>query len=158
MADTAEATSLKRCQPSLALPLAILILAVMYAAPHLWWMAGISYAFPGDAADFEEAFERAWFSVYNLVTTGMVIGGALAVVVLERYRGLRWRRAVWVLVLLGSIALLLRGVLGIVTSIPVTSSTTAWFWELWFLTTGLLYALGAWRNKDASRGVAEERR
>lgn len=124
-----------------------LLLAALYAVPHVWWMFGVSTAFPGESADLEGAFQRTWFVVYNLITTGLVLGGAAAITALERRWTLLWRRPLRLLVLIGAILLLLRGGLGMLTSVTTLGSSDselvpfALAWELWFVLSGVLYAV-----------------
>lgn len=132
------------------------LLAILYGAPHVWWLFGVPAGFPGDPNELHGAFQRTWFVIYNLITTAMVLAGAVMVTLLEERRASHLRRALWLLVLVGAVLLLTRGVLGILTSVPYPGSPAnevvpaALAWEIWFILSGSLYALVALRSKQAN--------
>ena len=127
------------------------ILALLYVLPHLWWMFGISLGFPGDSADFDVAFDRTWFVLYNGITTALVALSAAAVVSLDTCYS---RPVVAQVVRVGAILLLLRGGLGVFSMLAgFATSLFSWapafldtevvaaslIWEFWFVITGLVF-------------------
>jgi hypothetical protein len=126
-------------------------LALLYVLPHLWWMFGVSLGFPGNSAEFAQAFERTWFVVYNVITTVLVVLGAAGVVSLDIRSS---TSVVAMLVRVGAILLLVRGALGLFSMIPgifqAEFLTASIFWELWFVVTGLVFFQSA--NSYRRRG------
>lgn len=156
MPDTARPEAASRRPGSTLIVATAVVLAALYGMPHVWWLFGFSPGFPGDSDELHGAFRRTWFVIYNLITTVMVLAGAAAVTLLEKYRSFLWRRVLWLLVFVGAILLLSRAVLGIMTTVPYPGSPAsevapaAVMWEIWFVLSGALYALVAWRNRLSS--------
>jgi hypothetical protein len=138
-------------------------MALIYACPHIWWLFGVSFGFPGSSEELETAFERTWFVVYNVFTTMLVLGSAFVAIALERDRLIAGtRRLASVLILVGAALLLLRGGLGFLSTLlslvdirlfddQSTNGSgvllAALFWEGWFVVTGMLFTLVVRRQR-----------
>ncbi|MGH2531862.1 MAG: DUF3995 domain-containing protein [Thermomicrobiales bacterium] len=133
-------------------------LAVVYIVPHVWWALGISAAFPGDQDDFDEAFGRTWFFVYNLVDTVLaVIAAFIALALIQPWGRTIPRRPLVFCAWAGAAILTLRGTVGLVQSLLLVTDVLSpraeghspnsryfWIaaaWEAMFLVWGI--ALGA---------------
>ena len=125
--------------------------SLIFAAPHVWWALGVSWAFPGNADDFARAFDRTWWLVYDLVVAVLcIVGAALALALVQPWgRALPaklLRAAVWS----GSALLLLRGALGVAPMVwsllrGTSNELHPWSYviEPWFLLGGILFGLAA---------------
>lgn len=132
--------------------------SLIFAAPHVWWALGVSWAFPGDADDFERAFDRTWWLVYDLVVALLcLVGAGVALALVQPWgRALPTRllrAAVWS----GSVLLLLRGALGVVPMVwsllaGASDDVHPWAYviEPWFVIGGVLFSLAAWFTRDAT--------
>ncbi len=118
-----------------------------FAAPHVWWALGIPAGFPGGAASYDRFMGSTWRYWYNVA---VVAACALALGLLWRLRrpavargpGARWARRG---VALGSGALVLRGVAGLVVDGPRDL-----VWWPTFLAGGLLLGSVAWTARGAA--------
>ena len=101
-----------------ALALAACLWSLGFAAPHAWWALGISTGFPGGEASYRRFMGSTWRYWYDVAVFGCALLGAAVALELSR-SGRRGRQsgrrevARW-LATLAAIALLLRGMAGLV--------------------------------------------
>lgn len=113
---------------------------LLFAAPHAWWAFGLPAGFPGGEASYREFMASSWLYLYNLAVVVLCGVAVLFTVRLLRPTSeVRGRRAMRVAVWLGSGALLLRGLAGLV----VDGATDPIWWPT-FLAGGVLFGGVAW--------------
>jgi hypothetical protein len=109
--------------------------AALFAAPHAWWALGAPMGFPGGEASYRQFMASPWLRLYNLAVIGLCI---VAVILTTKLLGAanegRRRPIIRVAVWVGSAALLVRAVAGLVVD---GSSDPVW-WPT-FLVGGLLF-------------------
>jgi hypothetical protein len=140
--------------------------SLIFAAPHFWWALGVSWAFPGDADDFEGAFDRTWWLVYDLVVGFLcLLGAAVALALVQPWGRALPARLLRTAVRSGAVLLLLRGALGVVPMVwsllsGASDDVHPWSYviEPWFLVGGILFGLAAWsatRRNHSGQGDYE---
>lgn len=145
-----SAVSVMRSRLTVWTGYAACVWAGVFAAPHVWWMLGVSAGFPGGDDTYAVALRNPWFVAYNLIVIilcGMGVVVALALVQPWGRRLPRWMltTAAW-----GACALLtLRGLAGLV----VDGSADLLWWPT-FLLGGLLFGLLAYAGAHSSRSAA----
>jgi hypothetical protein len=120
------------------------IWALAFAAPHIWWAAGVEAGFPGGPASHAAQMRKPWFVAYDLLVVALSV---LAFVVARTLgRPSRGRAPRWILVAMAWIAsgmLSLRGVAGMVVD---GASDPVW-WPT-FLIGGILFGSVGWLSRS----------
>lgn len=126
--------------------------AVLFAAPHVWWLFGVSAGFPGGGAALDDALGSSWFVAYDLLVVLLSAVGAIVALATVR----PWERLGPPRVRLGLAwgaagALLARGIAGLV----VDGLADAVWWPT-FVVGGVLFGLTAraYRSGPGERQVA----
>jgi hypothetical protein len=116
------------------------IWAVLFAAPHVWWLLGVRTGFPGGDASYEFFMSSAWRVAFDALVV------ILSIVMVLITRSLQnptiptsRRRSLSTLAWIGSALLTLRGVAG---AIADGRSDPVW-WPT-FLAGGILLGAVAW--------------
>ncbi len=125
--------------------------SLLFAAPHFWWAVGVSWAFPGDADDFDRAFDRTWWLVYDLVVGLLcLVAAGLALALVQPWGRALPAKLLHAAVWSGAVLLLVRGALGVVPIVWGLLSGSAkdvhpWAYviEPWLLVGGILFGLAA---------------
>ena len=120
---------------------------VLFAAPHVWWLLGVSAGFPGGADDHDAALDSAWFLLYDLFVLVLCAVGVLVALVTAGLLGRSVpRRLPRALAWLAAAVLTARGVAGL-----VADGRSDLVWWPTFLLGGVLYGLTAWSSTGAGR-------
>lgn len=119
--------------------------AVVFAVPHVWWALGVPAGFPGGEASYRTFMSSRWLYLYNLTVIALSVAAVVLTLKLihssgESRRRRMMRSAIW----LGSGALLVRGIAGLLVdgmSDPV--------WWPTFLVGGVLFGAVAWFTRQS---------
>jgi len=106
----------RRTSPSggVAWPLLAGTWSLLFAAPHVYWALGGRAGLGAQAAAADAALDQTWFAAYNLAAAVLgVAGAAVAYVLATASLGGRVRRFLLLACAVASVALLLRGALGV---------------------------------------------
>lgn len=131
--------------------------ALIFAVLHVVWAFGWYVGLDQESA--QQAFQRRWFLVYDLVVAALCLLGVAVALALVQPWGQRVPR--W---LVGTFAwsgtglLLLRGGAGAIQTTYLAATGRGWslrsmFWESWFCVGAILFGLSAWRFWRHSRDV-----
>jgi hypothetical protein len=128
--------------------------AVLFAAPHVWWALGAPAGFPGGEASYRTFMSSRWLYFYNLAVIALCIAAVVLTLKLihssgEAPRRHAMRTAIW----LGSGALLIRGIAGLVVD---GASDPVW-WPT-FLVGGVLFGVVAWFTRQPEPEVEHPHR
>lgn len=129
--------------------------ALTFSTFHFMWAAGWYVGL--DHGSAQEAFQRRWFLVYDLVVAVVCLLAVAVALALVRPWGRRLpRRLLGGLAWSGTGLLALRGGAGVLQSAYFVATGAAWsprsaFWQVWFCIGAALFGLGTWRFWRASR-------
>jgi hypothetical protein len=127
--------------------IAACIWSILFAAPHIWWAAGIPFGFPGGRAAHAFMFSSAWRTAYDLLVVALSALAAFIAIRLGRERpsqqsvltALAWAAAG----ILG-----LRGIAGL-----IADGFADPIWSPAFTIGGILFAWLAWRARREARAA-----
>ena len=131
--------------------------AFTFAVLHFVWATGFYIFLPEDLA--AKAFEQTWFLIYDLTAGFLCLFGA-ALIFLSAYRfgNPRFRAAVKILLIAGTIVLVFRAVAGIGKFIYLlfqkqSFSEVLAYWDLWFCLGAGLFAVSLRQIKYAKKTI-----
>lgn len=131
--------------------------AFAFAVLHFVWAAGFYIFLPEEQAS--KAFGQRWFLIYDLAAGFLcIIGTVLIFLSANRFGSPRFRVAVKILLIAGTIILVLRAVAGIGKFIYLlfqkqSFSEVLAYWDLWFCLGAGLFAASLWQIKYAKKTI-----
>lgn len=118
---------------------------VLFAAPHVWWVFGVSLGLPG--GDVERLRGTPWFLAYDLLVVLLAaVGVGVALAAVRPWGGMVPRRPLLGLAWAAAAALSARGLAGL-----VVDGRADLLWWPTFLVGGVLFALTAWHARGRAR-------
>lgn len=145
---------------------ATLAWSLVFAAPHLYWMAGGRWGLAGQASAADEALSQPWFYAYNLLAAVLaLVGAGVALWIARDATSARVRRVLRAVARAASLLLLARGAIGVtllaadlargVMDSPLILVAV----EPWFVLGGVLFGMVAARatEREATTGRRRSR-
>jgi uncharacterized membrane protein len=119
------------------------IWAVLFGILHLIWATGYYLWLSNKQA--EQAFEKTWFYVYNLIAALLfLLAGGLGILLSNNKT--KWKKLVIICGWCCAVILIIRGMSAVLLWLYFNISrnlnyTALSFWDIWFLIGGLLFLL-----------------